>query len=336
MIELRQIAKVFHRNGQSVHALKEVNLSIEQGEIFGFIGYSGAGKSSLIRLINRLEQPSSGQVLVNGVDIARLNAKQRIAHKKNIGMIFQHFNLLESKTVAQNVALPLILSGVKTEEIEQRVDAILDYVDLKEKKSSYPRQLSGGQKQRVSIARALINNPKILLCDEATSALDPQTTLSILALLKKINREQKITILLVTHEMDVIQHICDRVAVMANGQVIELDSVLNIFSNPQHSVTQKFVNTVLNEQIPENVLQHLESDQHIYRLEFLDHAAKQPVLHELATHQIVVSNVLFANMVEIQGHVVGSMFVQLIGDDQQIHNAVQFLKSRHVRVNGEL
>ncbi|WP_368884817.1 methionine ABC transporter ATP-binding protein [Providencia vermicola] len=333
MIRFQNIQKIYQKEGHSLTALQDVNLQINEGDIFGFIGYSGAGKSSLIRLVNQLEKPTSGEVVINGQNIAHHSASEISDHKKSIGMIFQHFNLLETKTVAQNIAMPLLLSGVSKKDIERRVDDILAYVELSDKKHQYPGQLSGGQKQRVGIARALINNPKILLCDEATSALDPQTTLSILSLLKKINREQKITILLVTHEMEVIEQVCHRVAVMEAGRIVEEGTVLEIFSNPQHPTTQKFVRTVLNEEIPERVLHNLEHQNNIYRLEFLGSSAQQPVVNELILQDKIKINILFANMKEISGVVLGSMFVQLIGDNENIHQGVEFLRQRGVAVS---
>lgn len=333
MIRFQNIQKIYQKEGHSLTALQDVNLQINEGDIFGFIGYSGAGKSSLIRLVNQLEKPTSGEVVINGQNIAHHSASEIRDHKKSIGMIFQHFNLLETKTVAQNIAMPLLLSGVSKKDIERRVDDILAYVELSDKKHQYPGQLSGGQKQRVGIARALINNPKILLCDEATSALDPQTTLSILSLLKKINREQKITILLVTHEMEVIEQVCHRVAVMEAGRIVEEGTVLEIFSNPQHPTTQKFVRTVLNEEIPERVLHNLEHQNNIYRLEFLGSSAQQPVVNELILQDKIKINILFANMKEISGVVLGSMFVQLIGDNENIHQGVEFLRQRGVAIS---
>lgn len=324
MIRFQNIQKIYKKDGQSLTALQDVNLQINEGDIFGFIGYSGAGKSSLIRLVNQLEKPTTGEVIIDGQNIALQSSAEIRRHKKSIGMIFQHFNLLETKTVAQNIAMPLLLSGVSKHEINRRVDNILAYVELSDKKHQYPGQLSGGQKQRVGIARALINNPKILLCDEATSALDPQTTLSILSLLKKISREQKITILLVTHEMEVIEHVCNRVAVMESGRVVEEGTVLDIFAHPQHPTTQKFVRTVLNEEIPERVLHNLDHQKNVYRLEFLGESAQQPVVNALILQDKVKINILFANMKEISGVVLGSMFVQIVGDESSIEDAIHF------------
>lgn len=332
MIIFENIKKTYIKNKQQVHALNDINLTVDTGDIYGLIGWSGAGKSSLIRLVNQLEKPTSGTVTVDGVDLNKLDTKAQREHKKKIGMIFQHFNLLESKTVAQNIAIPLVLQGLKRDEIDRRVDAMLSYVDLAGKKQSYPSQLSGGQKQRVGIARALITEPTILLCDEATSALDPQTTLSILKLLKLINSERNITILLVTHEMEVISSICNKVAVMEKGQVIEKGTVLDIFSAPQQETTKKFVSTVINAKIPEAVLDSLVEQENIFRLEFLGNSAREPVVNELILKQLVEINILFANMREIGGVVLGSMFIQMNGIETDVEKALAFLQDRGVRV----
>lgn len=332
MIIFENINKTYIKNQQHVHALNDINLTVDTGDIFGLIGWSGAGKSSLIRLVNQLEKPSSGSIQVDGVNVNSLDRAAQRQHKKKIGMIFQHFNLLESKTVAQNVAIPLILQGINRAEIQKRVEAMLSYLDLSAKKDSYPSQLSGGQKQRVGIARALITEPTILLCDEATSALDPQTTLSILKLLKQINDERKITILLVTHEMEVIASICNKVAVMEKGQIIEQGSVLDIFSAPQQDTTKKFVSTVLSPQIPEAVLASLPRQDNIYRLEFLGDSARKPVVNELILKQLVEINILFGNMREISGVVLGSMFIQMNGPEDQIQAAVKFLQEKGVHI----
>lgn len=332
MIIFENIKKTYIKNKQQVHALNDINLTVDTGDIYGLIGWSGAGKSSLIRLVNQLEKPTSGTVTVDGVDLNKLDTKAQREHKKKIGMIFQHFNLLESKTVAQNIAIPLVLQGLKRDEIDRRVNAMLSYVDLAGKKQSYPSQLSGGQKQRVGIARALITEPTILLCDEATSALDPQTTLSILKLLKQINSERNITILLVTHEMEVISSICNKVAVMEKGQVIEKGTVLDIFSAPQQETTKKFVSTVINAKIPEAVLDSLVEQENIFRLEFLGNSAREPVVNELILKQLVEINILFANMREIGGVVLGSMFIQMNGIETDVEKALAFLQDRGVRV----
>jgi len=241
VIDFHQVHKAYRVSGRDIPALQPCDLHIERGEVFGIIGHSGAGKSTLLRLINRLEEPSGGRIDIDGVDVTALGADGLRQFRQQVGMIFQHFNLLSSKTVAANVGMPLKLAGVPAKEIEQRVAALLERVGLKDHASKYPAQLSGGQKQRVGIARALATRPKILLCDEATSALDPQTTASVLQLLAEINRELGLTIVLITHEMDVIRRVCDRVAVMDAGVIVEQGSVADVFLHPQHATTKRFV-----------------------------------------------------------------------------------------------
>lgn len=245
MIRFEHVSKTFQTKNGPFDALKDVSFEIEKGDIYGVIGYSGAGKSTLIRMVNALETPTSGNVWVEGKDIGTLNQKELRNLRKGIGMIFQQFNLLESKTIYDNVAIALKLNGVSKKDIEKRVTELLDFVELSDKKYSYPGQLSGGQKQRVGIARALANNPSILLCDEATSALDPKTTDSILELLKKINEMLHITIVIITHEMNVIQKICNKVAVMDYGQVVETGSVIQVFSDPRSDIARRFVGNLI-------------------------------------------------------------------------------------------
>ncbi|MDM1277959.1 methionine ABC transporter ATP-binding protein [Acinetobacter indicus] len=334
MIEFKNISKHYQLKGQTIRALDQVNLQIPDGSIFGIIGYSGAGKSTLIRLINLLERPNEGQVIINNTDFTALSAKALRQERANIGMIFQHFNLLQTKTVAANIEMPMKLLGWSAAEREKRLNELLEFIDLKHKKDAYPDELSGGQKQRVGIARALANHPKILLCDEATSALDPQTTQSVLELLKKINREQGITIVMVTHEMDVIESVCDYVAVMEHGQVIETGSTLAIFSQPQHPTTKNFIQTVLQQQLPVNILNNLENqNQHsIYCLKFLGKSAQETVIQAVIKQFDLSLNILFANMTEINGAVIGQMFIQLLGDPAIIQQALQFLEQNGVQV----
>lgn len=334
MIQFKNISKDYVLKGQRVSALDQINLEIPLGSIFGIIGYSGAGKSTLIRLINLLERPTQGQVIIQGKDFTALDAAALRHERSNIGMIFQHFNLLESKTVAENIAMPLKLLGVNAAERDQRVDELLDYVGLSQKKQAYPDELSGGQKQRVGIARALANRPQILLCDEATSALDPQTTRAVLDLLKKINKEQNITIVMVTHEMDVIQSICDYVAVMEAGHVVETGSTIEIFSNPQHPTSKTFIQTVLEQQLPVNILNRLENQNHhsIYSLQFLGTSSQETVVQQMLQKFELQFNILFANMKEIQGTVIGQMFVQMLGDESNIQQAIAYLEQHGVRV----
>lgn len=334
MIEFKNISKHYELKGQTIRALDQINLEIPAGSIFGIIGYSGAGKSTLIRLINLLERPNEGQVIINQTDFTALNASALRRERANIGMIFQHFNLLQTKTVADNIEMPLKLLGVSKDKREQRLNELLEFIDLKHKKDAYPDELSGGQKQRVGIARALANHPKILLCDEATSALDPQTTKSVLDLLKKINQEQGITIVMVTHEMDVIESVCDYVAVMEQGKVIETGSTLEIFSQPQHSTTQNFIQTVLQQQLPVSILNNLENQNQksIYSLQFLGTSAQETVVQAAIKQFDISLNILFANMTEINGSVIGQMFIQLLGDPAIIQQAIAFFEAQGVKV----
>ena len=334
MIEFKNISKHYELKGQTIRALDQINLEIPAGSIFGIIGYSGAGKSTLIRLINLLERPNNGQVIINQTDFTALDSRTLRQERANIGMIFQHFNLLQTKTVADNIEMPLKLLGVNKVEREKRLNELLEFIDLTHKKDAFPDELSGGQKQRVGIARALANHPKILLCDEATSALDPQTTKSVLALLKKINKEQGITIVMVTHEMDVIESVCDYVAVMEQGKVIETGSTLEIFSQPQHPTTKNFIRTVLQQQLPVNILNNLENQNHksIYSLQFLGTSAQETVVQTAIKQFDVSLNILFANMTEINGSVIGQMFVQLLGDPEIIRQTIDFFEQNGVKV----
>ena len=334
MIEFKNISKYYQLKGQTIRALDQINLHIPDGSIFGIIGYSGAGKSTLIRLINLLERPDAGQVIINQTDFTALDAGTLRRERANIGMIFQHFNLLQTKTVAANIEMPMKLLGYSKAEREKRLNELLEFIDLSHKRDAYPDELSGGQKQRVGIARALANHPKILLCDEATSALDPQTTHSVLQLLKKINQEQGITIVMVTHEMDVIETVCDYVAVMEYGKVIETGPTLQIFSQPQHPTTKTFIQTVLQQQLPVNILNNLENQNHhsIYCLKFLGKSAQETVVQAVIKSFDLSLNILFANMTEINGTVIGQMFIQLLGDPDVIQQAVQFLQDHGVQV----
>ncbi|ENU97674.1 methionine ABC transporter ATP-binding protein [Acinetobacter variabilis] len=335
MIEFKDISKQYELKGQTLRALNRINLQIPTGSIFGIIGYSGAGKSTLIRLINLLERPTSGQVIINGTNFTALDAKSLRQERTQIGMIFQHFNLMQTKTVAANIEMPMKLLGWSKAEREKRLEELLDFIDLKHKRHAFPDELSGGQKQRVGIARALANHPKILLCDEATSALDPQTTKSVLQLLKRINQEQGITIVMVTHEMDVIETVCDYVAVMEKGDVIETGSTLQIFSQPQHPTTKNFIQTVLQQNLPVNILANLENQNHhsIYCLKFLGSSAQETVIQGVIKQFDVSLNILFANMTEINGSVIGQMFIQLLGDPAQITAAMQYLRDNGVQVD---
>lgn len=333
MIELKNVSKIFKSKDNEVKALDGVDLTIEDGDIYGIIGFSGAGKSTLIRTINALEVPTSGQVLVDGEDINKLSKAQLRGKRKKIGMIFQQFNLLETKTVYENIALPLVLNHVPKEQIKKKVEEVLEYVELTDKKNTYPSKLSGGQKQRVGIARALATEPSILLSDESTSALDPKTTKAILSLLKKINRELKITIVLITHEMNVIQSICNHVAVMENGRIVERGDVLDIFSEPKQEITKNFVKTVINDSVPELLVEGIRAEKKnnkLLKLKFLDSDSTESVLSGVNKNYDVETNILFANISEIQERVLGIIIVQIVGAAAEIAGAQEYFTKHGV------
>jgi D-methionine transport system ATP-binding protein len=334
-IAFHNVSKTFSRKGKTFLALDRIDLSIEKGDIFGVIGASGAGKSTLLRLINALETPTQGEVQVNGEALNTFTTKRLNQVKKNIGMIFQHFNLLNARTVFHNIAIPLILQGRDKAFIRARVEELLDFIGLRDKADSYPNELSGGQKQRVGIARALATNPSILLCDEATSALDPHTTVQILLLLKEINLRYGITIVLITHEMSVVQKICNKVAVMAQGRIVEQGDVLSLFDHPQHEVSASFVQSVIHDRLPEQTLARLgeQTGAQALRLEFVGVTAQQPIINQLIRDFPVEVNILFANMSEVQNTILGFMIVQLKGDMQQTDAAMRFLNEAGVKVS---
>ncbi|WP_294845296.1 ATP-binding cassette domain-containing protein [uncultured Gilliamella sp.] len=338
MIRFENVSKQYERNGITTQALNNINLTIDKGDIYGIIGYSGAGKSTLVRLINFLEKPTQGEVIIENQLLNQLSNSELRQVRRKIGMIFQHFNLLESKTVYDNVAIPLILNKKNKQTIKQKVHELLEFVGLSDKANSYPKELSGGQKQRIGIARALANDPTILLCDEATSALDPQTTQAILNIIKQINVKYKITVVLITHEMHVIEQICNKVAVMEKGQIIEHGNVLDVFGHPKHQTTRNFVSSVINDQIPTGVVENLleiegkKENIKLFKLEFLGRSASEPVMNSLILQQKVVVNILFAHMSEIEKTVLGSMFVQLKGSETNIEQSVHYLRENGVQV----
>ncbi|WP_422124472.1 methionine ABC transporter ATP-binding protein [Planococcus sp. X10-3] len=334
MIEFKQVTKTYQSGKEDVHALNGIDLTVETGEIYGVIGFSGAGKSSLIRTVNLLERPSSGHVLINGKDISKLSASEIRKTRKDIGMIFQHFNLLNSKTVFHNIAMPLILANTPKNQIKEQVKELLDFVGLADQAEKYPDQLSGGQKQRIGIARALATNPSFLLCDEATSALDPQTTQSILELLRRINREYNITILLITHEMGVIREICDKVAVLEAGKVIEQGSVFEIFTNPQQPTTQRFVRSVMNDELPESLLKKIRDPNQnhtIYRIQFIGASVGQPLMSRISREYNLDLNVLFGNITELQGEPYGNLIVEFNGPAREIQKALADIRLSKVQ-----
>lgn len=335
MIEFKNIYKTFKTKNSEVHALQDVSLTVEKGDIFGVIGFSGAGKSTLVRMVNALEVPTAGTVLVNGKDVATLKGTDLRNFRKNIGMIFQHFNLLESKTVYQNIAIPLQLENWPKDKIDQRVKELLHFVELDDKAKALPGQLSGGQKQRVGIARALALNPEILLCDEATSALDPRTTDSILELLRKINKDLNVTILMITHQMNVIQQVCNKVAVLEKGQLVEAGSVINVFGNPQKDTTKGFIRTVINDQLPESVKSYLRSypaPQKVVRLRFDGKNADDPIMSLAIKETGVNISILYGTVTELEGTVVGFQTVQITGTQAQLDAAEKFFEEHKVPV----
>ncbi|MBR1646461.1 MAG: methionine ABC transporter ATP-binding protein [Selenomonadaceae bacterium] len=339
MIKLIGIEKIYDSPSGKVHALKGIDLEIARGEIYGIIGLSGAGKSTLVRCINMLERPTVGKVFVDGQDMTALSDSELRAARKNIGMIFQHFNLLSSATVYDNIAFPLRLSKTPEAEIEKKVRPLLELVGLSDKAKQYPSQLSGGQKQRVGIARALASDPKVLLCDEATSALDPQTTKSILDLIKVINKKMSLTVVVITHEMQVIKELCDKVAVISDGVIAERGSVLDVFTNPKHDITKEFISVLLSNQLPaafrgSDVSQdRTPGSLLLLRLIFLGDRADDPVLAKMIrTCHGLECTMLFGNLDEIHGVPFGRFIVGLSGSDDVINDALKFLDGQDVRV----
>jgi len=337
MIEIKNVSKVFRQKNREIHALQSVSLTIPKGRIFGVIGSSGAGKSTLIRCVNLLERPSSGEVIVDGQDLMRLSAKELSAARQEIGMIFQHFNLLASRTVSDNIALPLKLNGTSKADIKLRVAELLDLVGISEKANEYPANLSGGQKQRVAIARALAVNPKILLCDEATSALDPETTASILALLKDINQRFQITILLITHEMNVVKSICDEVAVISDGELIEQGKVSDIFAHPQTYLTKRFIASSLHVALPLPYEQKLgvfspEKQKPVVKLEFSGESEDSPVFAEAAHLFGINCNIICAQMDYAGEMKFGITIVELSGKIENSLSALNYFRDKKIKV----
>lgn len=338
MITLQDIEKTYRSSNGIVPALKGINVTVAQGEIFGIIGTSGAGKSTLIRCINMLERPTKGTVIVDGQELTALSELELREQRKKIGMIFQHFNLLSSRTVYQNIAFPLELANCSKQSIDKEVMHLLDLVGLTDKKDQYPAQLSGGQKQRVGIARALANHPKVLLCDEATSALDPQTTKSILALLKNINREFGLTIVLITHEMQVIKEICDTVAVIEGGLIIEQGTVLDVFTKPKANTTKEFISNIINHNLPDIFADlnlsptPIEDSNLILRLSFLGHSAEEPVISSMIRRFAIDASILHGNIDHIQTIPFGTLIVELSGEPASLEQALSYLQTRELGI----
>lgn len=329
MINLQNITKTYNHRGRSINALDDISLEIQRGEIFGVVGQSGAGKSTLIRCVNLLETPSSGTVSVDNRELTALSATELLQARHEMGMIFQHFNLLASRTVYQNIALPLELAGLSQTAIATKVRPLLELTGLAEKDKHYPAQLSGGQKQRVAIARALASSPKVLLSDEATSALDPKTTESILALLNNINRELGVTILMITHEMEVVKSICDRVALLEDGKLVEVADVDHFFTHPQSDLGKRFVAQSQRFELPAHITEKLV-DKHegrypLVKLAFDGKQVDKPIISELARRFQLDVNIIQAKVEHIRTTSSGLMIAELVGNETQITQALAYL-----------
>ncbi|KQU16914.1 methionine ABC transporter ATP-binding protein [Bacillus sp. Leaf13] len=326
MIEIRSVRKEYISKNTRVIGVDNVSLKIQTGEVYGIVGYSGAGKSSLIRCLNLLERPTKGNIIIDGIDLTSLSGKELRKQRQKIGMIFQHFSLVSSKTVFENVAFALKAAHQSKGAIKSRVLELLDIVGLSDKKDVYPAQLSGGQKQRVGIARALANNPTVLLCDEATSALDPTTTKAILQLLKKISRELGITIVLITHEMEVVKELCHRVAVMQDGRIIEEGSVYEIFSQPKQQLTKQFISSVLDFELPSHLIE--ESKGTIIQIQFEGPTAGESILSDALQKYSVKGNILHGKIEYIQDVPLGILIIELIGEAAEVQSALEYITNR--------
>lgn len=337
MIKLENVAKTYFSKAGDIEALKPTTLEIEQGEVFGIIGLSGAGKSTLVRCINMLERPTNGKVFVDGAELTAMSKDELRQARQRIGMIFQHFNLLSSRTVRQNIAFPLEIQGKDKAYIDKRVQEMLALVQLEERGDYYPSQLSGGQKQRVGIARALASDPKVLLCDEATSALDPATTKSILALLKEINEKLNLTIVMITHQMEVVKQVCDRVAVIENGVIVEQGSMIDVFTNPQHPTTKNFTAAVTNAELPEMVKNlsltqnYVEGAKLIVKISFIGELAGEPIISGMVKRFAVDVSILYGNIDQLKNTAYGTLILEVSGTEQALLQANAYLESKHVK-----
>ena len=338
MIEFTHVSKDFGSGEKMVRAVRDVSLTIQDGEIFGIIGFSGAGKSTLVRCINLLERPTNGTVVVDGKEMTALSPKELRLARRKIGMIFQHFNLMPSRTVFGNVAYPLQGQGLSKQAIQNKVRKLLKLVDIADKETAYPSQLSGGQKQRVAIARALANDPKVLLCDEATSALDPQTTKAILTLLKDLNQKLNLTIVMITHEMAVVKEICDHVAIMEHGQVVEQGKVFSLFADPKQPITQNFIRTTSNLQKIEELIAEgspvvqLQPGEVIVRLSYIQKNVSEPLISTLSQRFQISLNIIFADIEIVQDAPIGGTVAILSGEREQITKAMEYLIEKNVGV----
>lgn len=339
MITLKDVGVAFKGTHGTINAVEKVNLSIDKGDVYGIVGYSGAGKSTLVRTINLLQRPTKGSVWVNGQNMLVLSPKELRNARKKVGMIFQHFNLMDSRTVAGNIAYPLRKSGLSKTAIKEKVVELLDLVGLSDKYDAFPSQLSGGQKQRVAIARALANDPDVLLCDEATSALDPKTTLSILELLKELNKRLALTIVIITHEMQVVKEICNKVAVMENGHVVENGDVVSVFTQPKELITKEFINTATHiDQALDKILSHptllnLQENDTLANISYVGTNTSEPLISHLYSRFHIATNILYGNVEILQGTPVGNLLVVLSGDPVQKQKAFAYLESKDVSID---
>lgn len=334
MIQLQNVVKKYQTAKNSILAVDDVSLTIQEGEIFGIIGYSGAGKSTLIRLLNGLEMPTGGSIQVGGFEMSAIRGKELRQARQKVSMIFQHFNLLWSRTVKQNIAFPLEIAGVPKKDRERKVNELIELVGLSGRENAYPSQLSGGQKQRVGIARALANDPEVLLCDEATSALDPETTDSILKLLTDINKRLGLTVVLITHEMNVIRKICHRVAVMEAGKVVEMGKVLDVFQSPQAEITKRFLSQVTEPEAAKEAMASIRKeypDGQLIKLVFVGERTEQPVLAELIRRFELDVNIVQGNISHTQEGAYGTLILQLVGAKELIQEAIQYLHQQEVQ-----
>ncbi|WP_054705404.1 methionine ABC transporter ATP-binding protein [Bacillus sp. JCM 19041] len=330
MIEASDLTKVYKSKKRSVIGVDDVSFKVEKGEIFGIVGYSGAGKSSLLRCINLLERPTSGTIKVGGTDLTKLSAGSLRQARLKIGMIFQHFYLINQKTVFGNIAFALRAAGVDSNAISARVDELLRRVGLADKRDAYPAQLSGGQKQRVGIARALANNPSVLLCDEATSALDPTTTKSILQLLKTLNIELGLTIVLITHEMNVVKEICHKMAVMQDGKIVEQGNVYDLFANPKAELTKEFIDNVVSFKVPKNTLDQFSGT--IAKVVFRGDIAGEGIISDTLQQFAVKGNFLHGAIEYIDNRPLGIFILELKGEQASVKQAIAYIEKRSAEV----
>ena len=333
IISFENLSKRYEKKGQTFVALDNVSFKVNKGDVYGLIGFSGAGKSTLLRMVNALETPTECKVIVKGVDLTSLKESGLREVRKDIGMIFQEFNLLETKTVFDNIAIPLVLRHENKQKIKSRVDELLKFVGLEDKAKALPGELSGGQKQRVGIARALATEPEILLCDEATSALDPDTTESILNLLARVNRELNVTILFVTHTIRVVQKLCNKVAILEHGKLVENGSVIDIFSKPKSTIAKRFVETVIPSTIPESIVTELkkyDGNYKVIRIFFHAEHATDDVIWQINAKLGVHTNVMFASVTELQGRVLSIITLQLTGNEKDFKKVESYINSHGI------